>query len=589
MCNSYRRWLGLPLALLFLVIAGTAQAQFQGAIYTSNFDESQPNGNHYDDCNDVYVYGGPQNANANGLPPGVYYFQVTTPNGGTLLSTTPASDRLVLVGANGRFAGRCDINGVLLTGSFPHPNGSLNPNNGGLGCQLMPFNETTNNGGEYKVWLIKQYSSDTTVDPDGVTIHFASKDSKTDNFKCKEEVQPPSGFSLGGVKYYDSNMNGQQESGENVLAGFAIKIVLNGDTLNPIYKYTDAFGEWTLDNVLTGTTYDVCEVSPSQDPSLYPNGTSQTWLQTAPAPDNQNMRCYSGTVNGNVTGLDFGNIQQARITGSKFYDTNANGAWDSGEPKITGFKIVISVVLPDNTTGSQTLYTNGTGDFSSNLFPDGTTYTVVEVLPPGNWVQTFPVGGSYSGTLTGTTPTTVAGTIPDATNKNFGNLLIAGGNAKSKGFWGNKNGQTQMNDGNSMVSEFTLLATYTLRNAAGTNMGNFGNNYTTFNNWLQASTAVNMAYMLSAQTVAIVLSIEAGFVSPSALIYAPGTTSANFLGFAPIGGVVAEAKAELLIHPVTTASGAIRTYQEKIKNALDAAANNTNFVSPPVTSVSWPY
>lgn len=83
-----------------------------------------------------------------------------------------------------------------------------------------------------------------------------------------------------------------------------------------------------------------------------------------------------------------------------------------------------------------------------------------------------------------------------------------------------------------------------------------------------------MSYMLSAQLAAMELNIEAGFVAPGALIYAPGTGSANSLGFATVGAVVAEAEAELCAHPTSFAGDARRAYQEALKNALDKADNN---------------
>ena len=79
-------------------------AGFNGAIYTTTFDGQSVNENLYDSKEAVYLSGGPQNANANGLPDGTYYFQVTDPSGATLLSSDPAECRQLIV-ANGRVAG----------------------------------------------------------------------------------------------------------------------------------------------------------------------------------------------------------------------------------------------------------------------------------------------------------------------------------------------------------------------------------------------------------------------------------------------------------------------------------------------------
>jgi hypothetical protein len=87
-----------------------------------------------------------------------------------------------------------------------------------------------------------------------------------------------------------------------------------------------------------------------------------------------------------------------------------------------------------------------------------------------------------------------------------------------------------------------------------------------------------MAYMLSAQLAAMELNVEGNLVNGNALIYAPGTTNANALGFATINSVMAEADADLQANPVTVTAGSTRTHQEALKNALDKANNNLNFV-----------
>jgi hypothetical protein len=87
-----------------------------------------------------------------------------------------------------------------------------------------------------------------------------------------------------------------------------------------------------------------------------------------------------------------------------------------------------------------------------------------------------------------------------------------------------------------------------------------------------------MAYMLSAQLAAMQLNVEAGFVSTGALIYAPGTTSANALGYATVGAIIAEANTTLCANGSVLADNPERAHQEALKNALDNANNNLTFV-----------
>lgn len=186
----------------------TVLAQFHGAIYDTDHTSIPVNQNSYTDKLEVYLNGGPQNDNANGLPLGVYYFQVTDPSGAVLLSTDPAVCRQVLVAespdgkgrVSGAYTGRpafCTDSSTLfpvdgIPEGFPgnHANGQQNPSNFSIGVQLMPYNDTPNDGGVYKIWLIPV--SKATIDPnDNRVLHFSSSDAKTDNFKVLEEEPTP--------------------------------------------------------------------------------------------------------------------------------------------------------------------------------------------------------------------------------------------------------------------------------------------------------------------------------------------------------------------------------------------------------------
>jgi hypothetical protein len=240
---------------------------------------------------------------------------------------------------------------------------------------------------------------------------------------------------------------------------------------------------------------------------------------------------------------------------NKFYDANANGVNDDNQP-ITGWKIRI---IDDLELFRFT-------PVSVVVAPDD--YVVSEFDPAEtNWIHT---------TLNPVNVTVNAG---ETATVEFGNLCLGAGGGHTLGFWSNKNGQATMNDGGSACSELALLNGLYLRNAAGARM-NFGCDYTAFRNWLLSATATNMAYMLSAQLAAMELNVEAGFVNGSSLVYAPGTNSANGLGFATVADLMTEANAELTLHPTALAGDSCRGYQEALKNALDKANNNQTFVQP---------
>lgn len=249
----------------------------------------------------------------------------------------------------------------------------------------------------------------------------------------------------------------------------------------------------------------------------------------------------------------------ARLQVIKFYDANANGINDDSQP-ITGWKV--------NIADGQSLdrYT------PVDILLDPDTYTVTEYTPvESNWMATKPSPlAPVVVTLTGGSNTTVE----------FGNLCLAGGGGLTLGFWSNKNGQALFGS-----DDLDLMVSLNLRNADGSAFD--PGSYTAFRTWLLGASATNMAYMLSAQLAAMELNVVNGKVSSTSLVYAPGTTSANSLGFTTISALMAEANNELGAHGLTLADSPYRTYQQALKNALDNANNNQTFVQPTPCSFSF--
>lgn len=171
----YARSVSLMLTLMLLLLASlllpTSKASLEiapltGAIWTTDRNGEWVNGNLYNNPRSVYLAGGPHKTGALGLADGWYCFQVTDPKGNTLLSTDDISKRTFEV----RY-------GYIY--SVP-PGGHLSsPNKGrgvGIVVQLWPFQYSSKQGGEYKVWV-------TSVDYYRRFGGFISSLSKTDNFK----------------------------------------------------------------------------------------------------------------------------------------------------------------------------------------------------------------------------------------------------------------------------------------------------------------------------------------------------------------------------------------------------------------------
>ncbi|MGH2839798.1 MAG: hypothetical protein ACRDKY_03105 [Solirubrobacteraceae bacterium] len=183
---------------LVLISASSAAADPapSGAIFTTLADGSEVNFNIYPNKEAVYLDGGPGPGapqTAAGLDDGTYVFQVTDPSGKTLLSTDLASCRQFTVSGG-------IITSVAPSGACAHVTG-IDLDYGATTVQLMPYNDTPNPGGVYKVWvtLVSDYLAGcsalgvidglSVVDcgyKAGVSVHgFIPSESKTDNFKVK--------------------------------------------------------------------------------------------------------------------------------------------------------------------------------------------------------------------------------------------------------------------------------------------------------------------------------------------------------------------------------------------------------------------
>jgi hypothetical protein len=141
-----------------------------GVIFTTTEGGDTVNGNIYETNDAVYLNGGPQpNApcSAAGLPDGDYYFQVTDPSGATLLSTDSIEARMVTVSS-----------GVIIA-AFDHATATGRCDS--VIVQLIPFLDTPNPGGGYKVWLtpVESYT------PGQGTFGFINSESYTDIFKVR--------------------------------------------------------------------------------------------------------------------------------------------------------------------------------------------------------------------------------------------------------------------------------------------------------------------------------------------------------------------------------------------------------------------
>jgi hypothetical protein len=198
------------------------------------------------------------------------------------------------------------------------------------------------------------------------------------------------------------------------------------------------------------------------------------------------------------------------------------------------------------------------------LDPDN--YVVTEGTPiEKNWLHTTDTEFSFLLAADGTQ------------NVRFGNVCLGAGGGLTLGFWSNKNGQKLEG-----ADDFALLTSLCLRTASGGDQnftGSVAANQKALNTWLLNASATNMAYMLSAQLAAMELNVLNGFVSGSSTVYSACLKDNGYpTGFISINDLMTAANTALCADGNTPSGDPNRAQQECLKNALDDANNNKNFV-----------
>jgi uncharacterized repeat protein (TIGR01451 family) len=339
----------------------------------------------------------------------------------------------------------------------------------------------------------------------------------------------------------------QAHAGDTIT--YTIIVTNTGDT--PLYGVT-------VTDTLLGT-FSIGTLGVGQSVTITP---APTYTVNAGDPD---PLVNTATASGHdilgltVTATDSWSVDLiAKICGYKFYDANANHAWDEGEPPVAGFKIELY-------SGATLLATTFTAADGSYCFDglDAGTYTVQEVLPPGSgWMPTTP---------TSITVTLLSGEI--STDNNFGNLCLAPGHGgRTIGYWANA--------GNSLIdpSDIAYLNTLNLFKPSGWPYPPF-TSASQISNYLLSANAKNMWWMLSAQLIAAILNVRHGYLDGSTLVCVDPPTCSNFM---TINDIINGAIGAL-------GSNVPRATQEYWKNLLDKLNNNQlPFVSPEPCPVIYP-
>jgi hypothetical protein len=248
---------------------------------------------------------------------------------------------------------------------------------------------------------------------------------------------------------------------------------------------------------------------------------------------------------------------QGLLTVQKFYDANANGTKEAGEPFLEGWRFTLQPFIG----AEETRFTT----YSAPRDPG--FYTATESMPiEPRWYATRPTTQSVTLTSGGATIT-------------FGNVctvIPTGG--RTLGYQSNKNGQALQTG-----EMFSALTALNLVNANGLPRdfaGTVTQNRSALKAWLLAGEATNMAYMLSVQLATLKLTVMQGTLSGGSIIYPDGRS---------IDQIIAAADALLAVDGITLSGDPNRAAQETIKNLIDAINNNAvEVVSPTQCTYTFP-
>lgn len=283
--------------------------------------------------------------------------------------------------------------------------------------------------------------------------------------------EAPSGSSLSGRVWLDTNNNGVIDGGEAGIGGVSVTLTGTDDDGNPVNLTTTtaADGTYSFPNLLPGT-YTVTE--PTQPPNTLNGITvpgSRGGTATSPGTTPSAISTITLGINQSSTDNNFGETPQGSIGGKVYFDNDNDGVVDGGESGITGVNVVLTGTDDLGNPVNITVVTDGNGGYTfPNLRPG--TYAVTEPTQPPGTTNGITNPGTIGGTPTGTA------TPPATTPSAISNIvLIPGANSIDNNFGEIGDSPDLVVSKSSDPAKFTVnnAGTYTIR------VRNIGNRATT--------------------------------------------------------------------------------------------------------------
>ncbi len=243
------------------------------------------------------------------------------------------------------------------------------------------------------------------------------------------------------------------------------------------------------------------------------------------------------------------------VSGVVFDDTDRDGERDSGEAGVAG--CVVKLVSNNPATPGQVMATTSTNNLGEYLFSNVAVddCSVVLELDTGVFQATTPLDVVLANCGCGSRVV------------NFGKVALETScEGRTPGFWRNNNGVAII-VGGSFWDELSALNLVNGQGAAFDPTGDVQQ----WRAYLQGAKATNMSYMLSAHLAAMQLNVLSEGVDL-------GCRVQSAFGALTIGDLLFMANQALGVDGYTPVGDPNRAYQEQLKNALDAANNNANWL-----------
>ena len=198
-----------------------------------------------------------------------------------------------------------------------------------------------------------------------------------------------------GTKFYDKNGNGRWDEGESAIADFAFRLTgtdLMGNVID-VTKYTDTNGKVCFKDLYPGD-YKLEEII-AEDSGWKP---SALWYSISGG-DRVTLEPSKSILVGLTPeakwDVVFGNAKPACIEAFKYWDKDADGVLDDGEPAKEGWKITLTGTDNMGRTVEEVKYTDSEGRVKfCGLWPG--TYKLTEESRDW-WLATSPESGFYDG------------------------------------------------------------------------------------------------------------------------------------------------------------------------------------------------